>query len=249
MSLKFLVIQHIAWEGPGRHLLAAAKDTDKGTDSELMVWRAWEASMPERAREAAAIVCLGGSPNVDEDARYPYLAPLKDFIRSWVAERRPYLGFCLGHQLLAHVLGCQVGPQRRSIGFTDGRLTEAGLNHPLFRGWPPELRLFKWHGQGVRLPLATGCELLADSDACPVEAFGLAGVPQVVGMQFDLHAANASDAAAWLEADRDWLAQTGPLADPVDAKAIVAEAREREVECARLFRLMWENFCGLVEQA
>jgi GMP synthase-like glutamine amidotransferase len=194
------------------------------------------------------MVVLGGSPNVDEDALFPYLAPLKALIRGWVAEERPYLGFCLGHQLLAHVLGCSVGPQRRSIGFVGGELTTEGIAHPVFAGFPPTWRLFKWHGQGVRLPLPEGVRLLARSGACPVEAIGLAGAPQVVGMQFDLHAASEADAACWLEADREWVGRTGPGEEPVDPAVVRAEARRREAESGRLFAALWENFCRLVRE-
>jgi GMP synthase-like glutamine amidotransferase len=240
-ALRFLVIQHTAWEGPGRYLLDAAGESG----AELAVCRAWEEALPN-PDPFDGLIGLGGPPNVDEEAHYPYLIPLKRLIRSWVAQRRPYLGFCLGHQLLAHVLRAEVGPQRRSVGFVGAELTAAGLAHPFFKGWPKEVRLFKWHGQGVRLPLPEGLELLAQSLACPVEAFGLRGVPQVVGMQFDLHAANEADAAKWLTADRAWLSRTGPNAEAVDAAAVIEEAREREAESGRLFGLLWKNFCELV---
>lgn len=240
--MRCLLVQHAPWEGPGVHLLAAAKRSG----AQLTVWRAWEEPQPPEARAFDALIGLGGPPNVDEEERFPYLAPLKGLLRSWVTARRPYLGFCLGHQLLAHVLGCQVGPQRRSVGFADAQLTGEGRGHPIFAGWPERVRLFKWHGQGVRPPLPGGLQLLAASEACPVEAISCAGAPQVVGMQFDLHAATESDARRWLAADRDWLAQTGPLADPVDGEAIIREARAVEAESGRLFAILWENFCGLV---
>ena len=52
---------------------------------------------------------------------------LKARIREGIAAGKAYLGFCLGHQLLAHVLGCRVGPlPRKSVGFITGELTPAG---------------------------------------------------------------------------------------------------------------------------
>ena len=71
-----------------------------------------------------------------------------------LAAGKAYLGFCLGHQLLAHVLGCRVGPlPQKSVGFITGELTPAGMAHPVFQGLPSKLNLFKWHGQGVLPPL------------------------------------------------------------------------------------------------
>jgi GMP synthase-like glutamine amidotransferase len=238
--LSFLVVQHAPWEGPGRHLLEAAQ----ASGATLEVWRAWEGGGPP-APDFDGVIALGGPPNVTEDDRYPYLTALKALIRDWLAEGKPYLGFCLGHQFLAHVLGGEVGPQRRSIGFADVELSEAGAAHPIFAGLPKRMRLFKWHGQGARLPLPGGVELLATSAACPVEAISIRGLPQVVGMQFDLHAESELDARKWLAADAAWLAG-GP--EPVDGEAIIEEARRQEAEAARLFGLLWRNFCALVRR-
>ena len=97
--------------------------------------------------------------------------------------------FCLGHQFLAHVLGCRVGPlPQKSVGFITGELTPVGRAHPVLQGLPAQLKLFKWHGQGVLPPLPPGIELLAQLAAAPVEAIGVASNPRVVGVQFDNHA-------------------------------------------------------------
>ena len=110
------------------------------------------------------LIVLGGSPNVDEEEQFPYLRPLKEAIREVIARGKAYLGFCLGHQLLGHVLGCKVGPlPRKSVGFITGELTAAGQAHPAFQGLPAQLDLFKWHGQGVLPPLPPGAGLLVAS--------------------------------------------------------------------------------------
>jgi hypothetical protein len=106
---------------------------------------------------------------------------------------------------------------------------------------PPNLNLFKWHGQGVLPPLAPGVSLLARSSAAPVEALGLADNPRVVGLQFDNHAA-ALDVAAWLQHDGAWaLTDTG--ADP---EAMVATALAQEAAMGREFRRFMENFLRLL---
>ena len=232
----WLIVQHMDWEGPGQHLLAALKEGGVP----FRVVEAWREPLPDLASLAGMMV-LGGSPNVDEEDRFPYLRPLKAAIREAIAAGKAYLGFCLGHQLLGDVLGCRVGPlPRKSVGFITGELTAAGKAHPAFQGISSPLSLFKWHGQGVLPPLPGGLEILARSEAAAVEALGVRGNPKVVGLQFDNHA-GPRDVAQWLEHDRDWaLGGTG-----VDPEAVVAEARRREAEMGREFRLFMRNFLAL----
>jgi GMP synthase-like glutamine amidotransferase len=231
---KLLIIQHMSWEGPGGHLKAALREL--GLD--YQVAEAWHEALPPLAPFAGVIV-LGGSPNVDEEDEFPYLRPLKALIRETIAADKVYLGFCLGHQLLAHVLGCRVGPlPRKSVGFITGRLTPRGQAHPAFQGLPPRLELFKWHGQGAYLPVPQGIAILATSEASPVEALGPMHNHRVLGLQFDNHA-DAADVETWLANDGDWaLAGSG-----VDPKALKAAARERETSMGLQFRQFMGNFC------
>ncbi len=233
---NLLIVQHMAWEGPGQHLLAALQENGIGH----RVVEVWHEALPALASFAGMIV-LGGSPNVDEEEQFPYLKPLKARIRETIDSGRAYLGFCLGHQLLGHVLGCKVGPlPAKSVGFITGELTEKGAAHPAFRGLPRQLNLFKWHGQGVLPPLPEGVELLARSAAAPVEALGLAGNPRVVGLQFDNHA-GPGDVAKWLRHDREWaLSGTG-----VEPEAVIAAARAQEAAMGAQFRRFMANFLAL----
>jgi GMP synthase-like glutamine amidotransferase len=236
----FVIVQHMPWEGPGEHLLAALL----ALGVPYRVAEAWREPLPGPDAFDGLIV-LGGSPNVDEDEQFPYLKPLKDLIRQTIESGRAYLGFCLGHQLLAHVLGCRVGPlPKKSVGFITGHLTPRGLAHPAFQGLPQELDLFKWHGQGVHLPLPLGLAILATSPAATVEALGLIANPRVVGLQFDNHA-GPEDVKRWLDNDADW-ALSASGADPA---AIMAKARALAPLMAQYFHRFMGNFCrtaGLV---
>jgi GMP synthase (glutamine-hydrolysing) len=233
---SWLIVQHMEWEGPGQHLLAALNEAGVP----YRVLEAWHEPLPA-VSDLAGLIVLGGSPNVDEEEQFPYLAPLKAAIREMIAGRGAYLGFCLGHQLLGHVLGCKVGPlPKKSVGFITAELTPAGLAHPALQGWSPRPHLFKWHGQGVLPPVASGVEILARSVAAPVEAVGLAGNPRVVGLQFDNHA-GPGDVEKWLKFDAAW-ALSGSGAEPA---AVMATARSLEAEIGREFRRFMENYLRL----
>ena len=102
---------------------------------------------------------------------HPWLVPEKAAIRQWVRElNKPYLGLCLGHQLLADALGGTCGPQRPpEIGILDVELTPEGLSDPLFDGLPAQQKCLQWHSVAVAQP-PDGATILASSQDCRAQA-------------------------------------------------------------------------------
>ena len=138
MAKRFFVFQHMDWQGPGKHLVRAAEIQKLHLD----VIEVWHQTIPDLATYDGLIV-LGGSPNVDQEDKYPFLKAEKAAIREVLEADKPYLGSCLGHQLLADVLGLRVGPNScRSVGFIEGHLTRHGRDHPLFQNLPSTMPLF-----------------------------------------------------------------------------------------------------------
>jgi len=200
--MKLLVLQHTPWAEPGRLLLQQAERHAL----EFHVVKVWQDWIPD-FNGYDGIFLLGGSPNLDQEDKYPFLVEEKRFLKRAVAADKPILGFCLGHHLLASVLGAQVGPNfKPSIGFVQGHLTHKGREHPAFANLGKIFPLFKWHSQSVLEPLPKHLSLLATSEQCQVEAFSLAQRPHILGIQFDNHAALPEDVTVWLEEDWQWLA-------------------------------------------
>src|SRR5260370_2872138 len=95
-----------------------------------------------------------------------------DFIRreiDWIAvplgEQRPFLGICLGAQMLAMQLGAPVAPHpqgRAEMGYYPIYPTRAGLE--ICAHWPE--RVYHWHRAGFELP--AGAEVLAKGRVFPV---------------------------------------------------------------------------------
>jgi len=81
---------------------------DRGFDVSFLEWH--QGQTPGDLSATDLIVVLGGAQQVWEEDEHPWLAEEKAVIRDWVATRvRPYIGLCLGHQLLASSLGGEVG--------------------------------------------------------------------------------------------------------------------------------------------
>jgi GMP synthase-like glutamine amidotransferase len=110
---------------------------------------------------------MGGTMNAWEEASYPWLVDEKRVIRDVVENRNlPFLGICLGHQLLAESLGGKVAPGKfHEIGAFAIQPTRDGKNHPLLQGLPPALRWTNVHTAEVAVSPA-GATVLAKSKRC-----------------------------------------------------------------------------------
>ena len=241
MARKVIVFQHNPWEGPGQFLLSAAKHHKIKMD----IIRVWEEEIPE-LKGYTALIVLGGGPNVDQEHIYPYLTKEKKTIKKAIARDIPYLGFCLGHQLLADVLGATVGPNfQSSIGYIEGFLTHDGRIHPVFKNLPQHLPLFKWHAQSVKEPLPGHISILATSAECQIEAISLEGRPHIVGLQFDNHAATPENVKDWLTMDSKWLSSLSDRA--IDPAVILSDAQKNNTAMGKQFAKLFDNFFSLIQ--
>ncbi len=120
--------------------------------------------------EISALIVLGGAMGANDDSRYPFLIPLKALIAEVVHAGIPYLGICLGGQLLAAALGTPVVSCRwEELGTLEVTLTKEGMTDQLLSGLPSSFMTFQWHHDSFDLP--AGATLLASSPACPHQAF------------------------------------------------------------------------------
>ena len=123
-------------------------------------------AMPDSAEPYAAVVIFGGPMSANDCSMEGIRAEL-DFIPKVLDAKVPFLGLCLGGQMLARVLGAKIGPHPEGhveSGFTRIRPTEAG------RDWFADCDTFyQWHREGFEAP--SSATLLATGDIYPNQAF------------------------------------------------------------------------------
>jgi len=130
-----------------------------------------------------ALLIMGGSMNVDQEAQYPWLRDEKRFIADVLTDAgKRVFGICLGAQLIAEQCGAWVGRNAQpEVGWWDIELTDAGCAFAPMADWPARVPMFHWHGDTFELP--PGAQRLAFSQACAQQAFVL-DQGRVLAVQF-----------------------------------------------------------------
>jgi GMP synthase (glutamine-hydrolysing) len=170
---KILVVLHQENSSPGRigRLLR-----DAGMELDIRLPRYGDPLPAELADHAGAIIFGGPMSANDED---DYLRREIDWIGVPLRERKPFMGICLGAQMLARHLGHRVYRHPRGkveIGYHPIVPTEAG--HSCCDEQFPE-QVYQWHREGFDLP--RGATLLAEGQEFEAQAFGY---EQAFGFQF-----------------------------------------------------------------
>lgn len=124
-----------------------------------------------------ALIIMGGTMGVHDDAAYPWLAAEKAHIKAAIDANKHVLGICLGAQLIADALGAHVAPHtHKEIGVFPILLRK----HPITKGLASPMDVLHWHGDRFEIP--EGATHLASSDACDNQAFIYGN--NVLGLQF-----------------------------------------------------------------
>ena len=122
-------------------------------------------SLPTNLNNYSAIVVFGGPMSANDNDEF--MKKEIDWIGQVLQSEVPFLGICLGAQILVKYLGCKVekNPKKFSeIGFYKIQPTENGIK--MFQSQDV---FYQFHTEGFELP--SGCELLAKGDIFTNQAF------------------------------------------------------------------------------
>src|SRR5476649_2678502 len=107
-----------------RVLLIAHSDWREGRLAPLLQAKGYEvewccpvqgASLPADDASYAGAVVLGGVQSANDAESQPYLRREIDWIGRRIAAGKPFLGICLGAQLMARSLGARVAPHGEGV--------------------------------------------------------------------------------------------------------------------------------------
>lgn len=164
--------------------------------------------------------------NVYEEEEFPFLKEENRYIQEAVKKKVPYLGVCLGSQLLAKALGAKVyKATQEEIGWQAVDMTAQSVKDKLFSCLnSKKLKVLQWHGDTFDLP--EGAVHLASSPAVPNQAYGVDG--RFYGLQFHV------------EVDRPMLEEW--FKDRKDLKEILSEYESYKPELSRITDRLYRDF-------
>ncbi|WP_200957831.1 type 1 glutamine amidotransferase [Mesorhizobium sp. Root157] len=164
--MRILIFQHLAVEHAG-----CFGDFWRQDGHEMKVVELDEGESIPNLDDFDLLAVMGGPMDTWQEDVHPWLVAEKAAIRRWVKDMgRPYLGICLGHQLLADALGGKVSLMARpEVGLARVKLTRSGRDDRLFLGVNNVVETLQWHGAEVS-ELPEHGEILAANAACPVQA-------------------------------------------------------------------------------
>jgi GMP synthase-like glutamine amidotransferase len=188
--MRLLSINHQPDAGPGVFAEAIA-----GAGARLEEWHIAETPAPPVAPGGYdAVMSFGGSMDVDQEDRYPWLVDEKALLQELLAAGTPFLGVCLGAQLLSEAAGGNAHRLARpEIGWFEVEVCAEGVRDPLLGALAPHFEGFEWHSWGCGAP--DHAIVLARTPAC-TQAFRIG--ESAWGIQFHAEV-TATNAEAWID--------------------------------------------------
>lgn len=236
-----LVLQHIAIEDPGY-----IKDLMEADGWQLTQIQLDEGgSLPADLSGFDAMLCMGGPMDTCMEDEYPWLIEEKRRIHDWVVTMgKPFLGFCLGCQLLGEVLGGEVvQSEPPEIGVLDIEMTPASKQDSLFSEYPATIKAVQWHSYEVQgLESNSQVTVLGSSGSTKYQIFKYRNNAYAVQFHVEVRSDTVMDWGCIPE-------YKSALENSLGAGALDAfdqSAREHMPEMNRLCKLLYENFKQIV---
>ena len=181
--MKFLSLQHIDIEDPGTF-----KDYLLADGHEITTIQLDQGDMiPTNLDSYDAMLCMGGPMDTFMENEYPWLIEEKKAISEYVLNlKKPFLGFCLGCQLLGEVLGGKVVESiPPEIGVLDIDIETIAKDDLVFNFLPKKIKALQWHSyEVIGLDNNSKIQVIGTSPSTKYQIFGYENY--AYGIQFHL---------------------------------------------------------------
>ena len=168
--MNIIVLQHIKIEDPGY-----IKDLMLADGFNLKTIELDEGEkIPTDLSNFDAMFCMGGPMDTWMEKEHPWLIDEKKAIKEFVVNlKKPYLGFCLGCQLLGEIIGGKVVKSNNpEIGMLNINFSQNKNNDLLFSKFPEKIISLQWHSYEVQgLEDNNSVTLLASSPETKYQIF------------------------------------------------------------------------------
>ena len=187
--MEVIILQHIKIEDPGYIKDLMLSENCKLTTIELDEGE----KIPQNLSKFDAMFCMGGPMDTWMEEKYPWLTEEKKRIKEFVVDqKKPFLGFCLGCQLLGEVIGGKVVKSKQSeIGMLDVNFTGETKNDAIFSSFPKSIKALQWHSYEVQmLENNKDVKILASSPITKFQIFKYKS--HAYGIQFHIEVKNTT---------------------------------------------------------
>ena len=187
--MEIIVLQHITIEDPGYIKDLMLSDNFNLTTIELDQGE----KIPKDLSKFNGMFCMGGPMDTWMEEKYPWLTEEKKKIKEFVVDlKKPFLGFCLGCQLLGEVVGGKViKSDPAEIGIMNVDFLKDKQNDTLFSTFPEKIKALQWHSYEVKdLENNKDVILLASSPTTKYQIFKYQN--HAYGIQFHIEIKNTT---------------------------------------------------------
>ena len=187
--MEIIVLQHIKVEDPGYIKDLMIKDGFNLTTIELDK----NEKIPKDLNKFDGMFCMGGPMDTWMEKKYPWLVEEKKKIKEFVIDlKKPFLGFCLGCQLLGEVIGGKVIKSKKTeIGMLEINFLKKKENDIIFSTFPEKIKALQWHSyEVVNLENNKDVTLLASSPNTKYQIFKYKN--HAYGIQFHIEVKNTT---------------------------------------------------------
>ena len=239
--MKIIILQHIKIEDPGYIKDLMINDKFELTTIELDEGE----KIPQDLTKYDAMFCMGGPMDTWMEKDYPWLIDEKKRIKEFVVDlKKPYLGFCLGCQLLGEVIGGKVVKSNKpEIGMLDVKFSENKNNDLLFSKFPEKITSLQWHSYEVQeLENNKDVTLIASSPETKFQIFKYKN--HAYGIQFHIEIKNTT-VGEWGCVPEYKSALENQLG-PGSLEKFDQEAKENMASMNEYSQILYNNFKKLV---